>query len=358
VEFYLSDLTLHLTEECNLDCRYCFQKKQSRSLGFTRIRKALDFFQDAFQPGGFIGFYGGEPLLEFETICRTVAYIHDHPALRRRKLRYSLSTNGSLLTDEILRFLNANKFRVNLSHDGTVQETTRPSRMNPLILEKLDRMIKLRNIELETNSVFVPDTAGELFHSARFLVERGVNNCHLSYSIIHPWDSVSLKRLREQVEELRKFLLWHYRRHHVIPIGNFQERPLQAMFGCAAGQERLALAADGRLWGCRFFADYFAGRSSHPEIGKYGFGDIQGFMKSFQEVYSGIIDNYRRLLQENFSSEQKPCRKCSRLLYCRACPATAAFCTGKIGKIPAWICDIKKIWLGELRKFWAEAGSS
>jgi radical SAM protein with 4Fe4S-binding SPASM domain len=287
-----------------------------------------------------------------------VAYIRNHSTLRRRKLRYSLSTNGSLLTDEILRFLNANKFRVNLSHDGTAQGTTRPSRKNSLILENLDRMIKLKNIELETNSVFVPATAGELFQSARFLLERGVNDCHLNYSIIHPWDSVSLKRLREQVEELRKFLLWHYRRHYAIPIGNFQERPLQAMFWCAAGQERLALAADGRLWGCRFFADYFASSSSHSEIGKYGFGDMREFVKNPREDHSAVLNNYRELIQGRFHSEQKPCRRCSRLLYCSACPATAAFCTGTIGKIPAWICDIKKIWFYEVRKFWAAARSS
>jgi len=358
VDLYLNDLTLHLTHRCNLDCRYCFQKKKSGSLGFSTIRKALDSFQNALQPGAFIGFYGGEPLLEFETIGLTVAYIRNHSTLRGRRLRYSLSTNGALLTEEMLRFLNTNKFKVNLSHDGTAQETTRPSGMNSFILENLERMIKLKNIKLETNSVFVPATAGELFQSARFLLERGVKVCHLSYSILHPWDSVSLKRLREQIEELRKFLLKHYRRHGMIPIGNFQERPLQAMFWCTAGQDRLSLGVDGKLWGCRFFADFFSAKPEHPDYDSYCLGHFREFEDTSQEAHPAAYRNYNLLRQEAFSSEQKACRQCSRLLYCSACPATAALCTGTIGKIPAWICDIKKIWLRELRKFWAEAGSS
>ena len=356
--YYLGSLTLHLTEECNLGCRYCFQKRRSRSLGFSSVTKALEFFKDAFDPQSFICFYGGEPLLEFNTIRRTVAYIQNHPALRRKKLRYSISTNGSLLTNEILRFLNKHRFRVNLSHDGTAQDITRPSKLNPLILENMNLLTRLPGIDFETNSVFVPATAGEVYRSVRYLLERGVRNCHLTYSIIHPWNSASLEQMREQVQELRKFLISHYRRHYTIPIGNFQNRPIRSMFWCPAGQDRLAVAVDGRLWGCRFFADFFTDKSGHPEFYNYCLGEIQELVRRPQNEYSAIYKSYRILYQDGFSSEQQSCRKCARLLSCSTCPATVAFSTDVIGRVPAWMCDINDIWLQEARKFWQEVDKS
>lgn len=358
MDLFLNDFTFHLTEECNLNCRYCFQKRRSQRLGFSTIRKVLEFFQDAIEPRSFIGFYGGEPLLEFDTIRRTVEYIQAQKTLRRKNLQCSISTNGILLTEEILRFLTANKFRVNLSYDGTAQETTRPSRLNPFILENLDRMIGLKGIRLETNSVFVPTTVGELFPSARFLLERGAQNCTLSYSITDHWDSVSLGQLREQLQELRRFLLCHYRWRSPVPVVNFRRQADFAIFWCSAGQNRMSLGVDGKLWGCRFFADFFADKPAHPEFNNYCFGDFREFDGSPQDVFSAVHRNYALLRQEAFSSEQKACRDCFRLLFCSACPATAAFSTGTIGKVPAWMCEMKEIWREEINRFWEAVGSN
>jgi uncharacterized protein len=352
VGYSLTSLTLHLTEACNLACQYCFQKRQSRSLSFSDIGQALDFFAEALEPRAYIGFYGGEPLLEFDTIRRAVGHIQNHLDLRGKNIRYSISTNGSLLTDEILRFLDEHTFLVTLSHDGTAQDVTRPSRLNPLILENMDLLNRLPGIDFETNSVFSPATVGEIYHSARFLLDRGVKRCHLAYSIVHSWDSAALEKLQEQVQELKQFLLSYYRHHYTIPIGNFQNRPASALFWCPAGQDRLALAADGKLWGCRLFADFFAEQLGHPDYSNYCLGEIQEFMRQTGHGYSGIYRNYSLLRQNEFSSGDRSCRECENLTSCRTCPATAAFSTGKIGKFPPWICQMKKIWREEVADFW------
>jgi radical SAM protein with 4Fe4S-binding SPASM domain len=356
VELSLRELTFHLTDKCNLGCSYCFQARGSHSLEFPIIREALDFFQGFLEPRSFIVFYGGEPLLAFDTIRRTLAHVQEQAALRKKEFRYSISTNGSLLTEEVIAFLNTHRFQVNLSHDGTAQDTTRPSRMNPLILENLDRMIRFKQIKLTTNSVFVPATVEELFPSARFLIERGVPDCGFAYSITSPWDLASLDNMREQVRELRRFLLGHYRQHSFLPVANFRGLPVLDTFRCAAGWDRMSLAADGRLWGCRFFADFFASQPDHPESDRYCYGPIRRLAHHPTTSPSTISRHYDRLRQDSFSSEEKACRKCRRLLACSVCPAAAAFSTGLIGKIPAWTCEIKDIWRTEARKFWRAAG--
>lgn len=354
----LSELTFSLTEDCNFRCRYCFQTRRPQALDFGHIKKALDVLQDRFEERCFISFYGGEPLLEFETIRRTVDFIETHETLRNKKFRYSISVNGTLLSHEILAFLESRTFRVNLSHDGTAQNITRPSGLNSLVLENLNRLVKRPGIEFETNSVFIPDTVGEIFNSARFLIERGVKNCHLTYSIKDPWDALSLMRMREEVREIRGYLRHHYRRTRTIPVENFRSRPFPGLFWCAAGQNRLALAANGKVWGCRFFADYFSSRKSHLEYEDYCFGDIYDFIADYEDACGGIIQNYKRMSIDKLSSERGECRGCDSLLYCNTCPATAAFATGTIGKSAAWACDIKDIWLKELRKFWREIGKT
>lgn len=321
-------------------------------LSLSSIKKAFDFFHDDFQEECYIGFYGGEPLLEFETIRRTVDFIENHAALKAKKLRYSISTNGTLLTDEIMAFLNDHKFTVNLSHDGTAQEITRPGDPNSHILENLGRLIRLSGIKLTTNSVFTPATASELFRSARFMTDRGVRNCYLTYSFNDLWDSVALGRLRDELRELRHYLLAHYRTSRTIPVENFQNQPERALFCCTAGQDRLALAADGRLWGCRFFADFFAGREDHLDFEPYRFGDIDEFIAGRGDVLRLKRRNYRKLRMDNFSTATLTCRECDHLLFCDACPATAAFSTGRIGRIPAWQCQMKKIWHEEIAGFW------
>jgi radical SAM protein with 4Fe4S-binding SPASM domain len=220
------------------------------------------------------------------------------------------------------------------------------------------RLISLPDIELETNSVFIPETVQEVFRSAKFLVESGIKNCQLSYSIGDPWDSVHLAQMREEIKELRKYLLSYYQRHRSIPVKNFQSRLSPGLFQCAAGQDRLALGPDGKLWGCRFFADLFAAKVAHPELNAYCFGDIRDFAKDSDAIYSAVIQKYKELHLENFFSEGRACRDCPDLFLCSPCPATAAFSSGVIGKIPAWVCKMKRIWRDEVAKFWAEAEPS
>jgi radical SAM protein with 4Fe4S-binding SPASM domain len=326
-------------------------------LHFSLIRKALDSFAEALEPRAYIGFYGGEPLLEFDTIRRTVDHIQSHPVLRRKDIRYGISTNGSLLTDEILRFLGKHGFLVTLSHDGTAQDVNRPSRLNPLILDNLDLLNRLSGIDFETNSVFSPATAGEICRSARFLLAKGVKRCHLTYSIVHHWDSAALERVGDEVRELKRFLLSYYRRHGTVPVGNFQNRPARAVFWCSAGQDRLAVAADGTLWGCRLFADFFTARPGHVDYSKYCLGEIPEFTGRPGHRYSPIFKNYGLLHQDEFFSGDVSCRSCKSLPSCGACPATAAFSTGKIGQFPSWICRMKKAWREEVMDFWKRVRS-
>jgi len=121
----LGQLTLQVTQGCNLKCEYCsysgnyFNREHTnKSMSFETAKKAIDYFishsKDASHYG--ISFYGGEPLLEFELIKKCVAYADSRS--EGRKVSYNFTTNGTLLTEEKYEFLVNHDFSILVSLDG------------------------------------------------------------------------------------------------------------------------------------------------------------------------------------------------------------------------------------------------
>ncbi|MDR1532862.1 MAG: Cys-rich peptide radical SAM maturase CcpM [Clostridiales bacterium] len=124
----IEQVTLQLTQQCNFRCAYCvytvenfdYQRHHSpKKMPLEVALKTVDFFvnHSANQKEVCIGFYGGEPLLEFETIKAVVTYAREEFA--GKKLKYTITTNGSLFTFENMGFLEENKFDITVSLDGT-----------------------------------------------------------------------------------------------------------------------------------------------------------------------------------------------------------------------------------------------
>ena len=121
----LQDIVLQVTQNCNLRCDYCAYSGKyhnrvhaNKKMSLSTAKQALDF---AICHSGStqelaIGFYGGEPLLEFELMKQIVAYIKKiYP---EKNVRYGLTTNATLLTDEVAQFFQENDFQVVISIDG------------------------------------------------------------------------------------------------------------------------------------------------------------------------------------------------------------------------------------------------
>lgn len=303
-----------------------------------------------------MSFYGGEPLLEFDGIRAIVAFIRGRPELSGKRPRYLISTNGLLLDGKTIDFFAANRFSVSLSHDGTAQEVTRPSRRNSRILENLERVTKAEDLELETNSVFTPATVGGMYGSVRFLLGKGARCLLLSCSITDFWSGSDIGRLAEQLREIRVFLATVYRRTRDVPVMNFAEPLRRCLFRCTAGWDRLALAADGKLWGCRVFADFFSDRPEHPAAASYCFGPMEDVSLEPSLESERVKSRYVSSSQQAFTAGERSCSRCPRLWECSTCPAAGAFSTGTVGRLPDWTCGMKQAWSREIKAFREETG--
>lgn len=124
LEYGLNQLTLEVTERCNLRCKYCiYQDDHNDFRTFTNQDMTLDVAKEAIQflyrhseEKVYISFYGGEPLLRFELIKECVEYAKD--LFHDREVHFALTTNGTLISKEIADFFEYNNFSITVSLDG------------------------------------------------------------------------------------------------------------------------------------------------------------------------------------------------------------------------------------------------
>lgn len=127
LERKISKILLQLTQRCNLRCNYCVYSEEknfgtrnhsNKDMSYETAKKAIDFYMehsvDCEEKA--ISFYGGEPLLQFDLIKKIITYCND--VFRGHKIIYSITTNGTLLTDEIMDFLVKNQVYITVSFDG------------------------------------------------------------------------------------------------------------------------------------------------------------------------------------------------------------------------------------------------
>lgn len=343
-----------MTGDCNFECSYCYQKRDKKYLEISTAKDSVDFFFPYLTRKCFINFYGGEPLLSFEQIRKVTDYIRAKNKRQKKRIQFSISTNGSLINDDVLRFLDKNRFSVLLSFDGRVQEISRKKGSFSQTVSVVEKLLGCHDIDLTTNSVFTTENVGHLSKSIPFIIESGVPNVDISYSILQPWGETALVRLKKELSSLREHSLSVYRRSGIIPIIRFRKSTRKAPFGCYAGRDRMALSPDGNLWGCFQFYDFFKNNENIKVKHEYCFGCLESFKKNHEMIYPGVLNNYSGFRMDNFFTSEKFCVMCEELEDCAVCPVHAALGDSIIGMVPSWICRIRRIFREEKQSFLRE----
>ncbi len=119
----ISAISLLIVQNCNLRCTYCYgedgQYQDSGIMDVETAIKAVDFLvSHSISQGVSICFFGGEPLLNFEVIRQVVLYCHENKAKFGKNIGFSMTTNGTLINEEIEKFIIDNKISVQISLDG------------------------------------------------------------------------------------------------------------------------------------------------------------------------------------------------------------------------------------------------
>ena len=272
----LRHLALFLTESCNLACPYCFAANMERRPIDPRVaRKALDM---AVGPENrakrvSITFWGGEPLLCFDSIRSLVAYARDK-AGEDKKVTFALPTNLTLLTDEMVDFFQEHGVQLSLSLDGDeaaqgLRKTRAGHSSFSTIEEKLclvkDRYgSRLPGVRMTVS----PATAGEFEKNVRFFLDRGFTHVYFSPVVEADWPNDALEELETQQRRVSR--IWTERIAAGRPVSfptwdralawneltSRGDAPGERSVLCGAGTSMLAVDIFGEVYPCHRFVFY------------------------------------------------------------------------------------------------------
>ncbi len=323
-------LCLHIAHDCNLACQYCFADEGSYNghprelMSYEVGKKALDFLieNSGNRVNLEVDFFGGEPLMNFDVVKKLVEYGRSREKEAGKNFRFTLTTNGVLLNDEIIDFCNKEISNVVLSLDGRkeIHDLMRPTRNGKgsydVIIDKFKNFVEKRG----DKSYYVRGTFTrnnlDFTEDFKHMVDLGFKEISIE-PVVSPDDCPYAIR-EEDVEaickEYDKLALDIIERHkagkpitffHYMLDLNGGPCVYKRLSGCGSGTEYLAVTPQGELYPC------------HQFVG------IDGF--KLGDVYNGIE---KTLLVEEFKLcnvyAKDKCKDCFARFYCSGgCAANA-----------------------------------
>ena len=341
-------LCLHIAHDCTLACRDCFAEEgeyhgRRALMSYEVGKKALDFLiaGSGSRRNLEVDFFGGEPLLNWQVVKDLVAYGRQQEKIHNKNFRFTLTTNGVLLNDEVQEFVNREMANVVLSIDGRreVHDHMRPFRNGKgsydLILPKFRKLADNRNQEKYyvrgTFTRYNKDFSRDVLHLAdlgfkQISVEPVVGTEEEEYAlrredlpeIFAEYDRLAAEMVRRRGTE-KEFTFFHF-------MLDLTGGPCVAkrLSGCGSGTEYLAVTPWGDLYPCH----QFVGEE------KYRMGSVD----------EGVT---RTEIREEFQNcnvySKEKCRNCFARFYCSGgCAANAYKFHGSIHEAYDISCELER----------------
>ena len=339
-------LCLHVAHTCNLNCSYCFASQGKYNgdralMSFEVGKRALDFLieHSGARVNLEVDFFGGEPLMNWDVVKQLVAYARTQEAPHNKKFRFTLTTNGMLIDDDVIEFANKEMHNVVLSLDGRKEIHDRlrvdyagqgsydriVPKFQKLVASRGGKGYYMRGTFTHAN----PDFTKDVFHMA----DLGFTELSMEPVVCAPDDPAALteedlpivleqyeilaKEMLKREEEGRGFTFYHY-------MLDLTHGPCiyKRISGCGSGTEYMAVTPWGDLYPCHQFVGEEA----------YKLGDI----------WNGVTNTAVRDEFKLCNAYARPeCADCWAKLYCSGgCAANAYHASGSIRGVYPYGCEL------------------
>lgn len=341
-------LCLHIAHSCNLNCSYCFAAQgkyhgADSLMSFETGKRALDFLVEnsGTRRNLEVDFFGGEPLLNFDVVKQLVKYARSIEKANNKNFRFTLTTNGMLIDDDVIDFCNAEMDNVVLSLDGRkdIHDHFRKDlggngsydkilpKFKEFVEKRGDKSYYMRGTFTHNNVDFTND----ILHMA----DLGFKELSMEPVVCPPNEPYALTDedlpiLLEQYELLSKEMLKRKKAgngftfyHYMLDL---KSGPCiyKRITGCGSGTEYMAVTPQGELYPC------------HQFVGdeNYKLGDIWNGVSNAEKVNEFKLCN---------AYAKEECKECFARLYCSGgCAANSYHATGNINGIYEYGCKLFK----------------
>jgi uncharacterized protein len=338
-------LCLHVSHDCNLRCRYCFASTgdfgtgRRMTMDFDTAKKAIDWVieKSGKRRNIEVDFFGGEPLMAMDTVKRTVEYARSLEKTHNKCFRFTITTNGVLLNEETIQYINKEMSNVVLSLDGRqdVNDRMRPTVNGKgsydLIVPKFQKLVSERGTkDYYVRGTFTRenlDFAQDVLHFAS-LGFRNVSVEPASGPLDDPFaiKEEDLPKVEAEYESLAQALMGRKDVNFFHFQVDLSQGPcvIKRLRGCGAGCEYVAITPDGDIYPC------------HQFVGKeeYRMGNVS----------DGTFD---RKISAEFAHQniytRPACQTCWARFYCSGgCSASNLLVNGDITKSNEVACQMER----------------
>lgn len=278
-ESYIKALCLNVVHDCNLRCKYCFadegeykgcRKPMSAEIG----KKAIDYVLE--NSGSIknieVDLFGGEPLMVFDTIKEIVDYAKEKDKLYNKNIRFTMTTNATLLNDEIMDYIDKNMGNIILSIDGRkevndkVRVRVDGSGCYDRILPNIKKMVDRRDPSKQyyARGTFTRENT-DFFEDVMALANEGFTEISIEPVVLPDSHNLSIRRedlpkIYEQYDKLYTEMLRRieenddpFKFYHFNIDLNGGPCVYKRIAGCGAGHEYVAITPDGDIYPCHQF---------------------------------------------------------------------------------------------------------
>ena len=339
-------LCLHITHTCNLNCSYCFASQgkyhgERALMSFEVGKRALDFLieNSGSRRNLEVDFFGGEPLMNFDVVKRLVEYARSIEKEKNKNFRFTLTTNGVLVDDDVIDFANREMSNVVLSLDGRreVHDRYRVDYAGngswDKIVPKFQKFVAARGGKNYYMRGTFTHANPDFLEDIKVMLDLGFSELSMEPVVAAEGDPAALTEedkaiVLKQYEQLAELMLRRDKEgkpftfyHYMIDL---KGGPCiyKRISGCGSGTEYMAVTPWGDLYPC------------HQFVGdeKFKLGDI----------WNGVSNTE---IQKEFAScnvyAREECRDCWAKLYCSGgCAANAYHSTGSVRGVYKYGCDL------------------
>ena len=339
-------LCIHIAHTCNLNCEYCFASQgkyhgERALMSFETGKRALDFLVEnsGTRRNLEVDFFGGEPLMNFDVVKQMVEYARSIEKEKGKNFRFTLTTNGMLIDDDVIEFANKEMSNVVLSLDGRKEIHDRyrvdyagngswekiVPRFQKLVEARGGKDYYMRGTFTHANPDFLNDI--------KVMLDLGFTELSMEPVVCAKGDPSELTDedmpiVKEQYEKLAELMLQKDKEgkpftfyHYMIDLTG-GPCIYKRISGCGSGTEYMAVTPWGDLYPC------------HQFVGdeKFRLGDI----------WNGVdnTDIQNEFLSCNVYAREE-CHDCWAKLYCSGgCAANAYHATGSIKGVYKYGCEL------------------
>ncbi len=253
-----------LTDRCNLNCDYCYAPVDQNDMTSETLLRVVDWAVSATPPGDTLelGFFGGEPLLRLDLMGEAATRAKERASSEGVPLRLRVTTNGTLIDDATLSFLDDHSIDLCISIDGPPPIHDRHRRFRDgrgsadTVTAGLERALE-RLGRVQVNAVYGPGTVAVLPDTVEHLADLGVRLIHLNIDISAQWPTEIHTTLRDAYFEVADLVVRRYRREQPISVSLIDNKVILFLkdgYGaedrCGMGKTKVGVGTRGDMYPC------------------------------------------------------------------------------------------------------------